>query len=61
MLGIENAVYKIFNHHIHLNNWAKEYATQIALIVESSDPFMRVYTASEVRSSGNDDLLELLH
>lgn len=61
MLGIENAVFKIFNHHIHLNKWAKEYAAQIALIVESSDPFMRVYTASEVRSCGNDDLLELLH
>ena len=60
-LGIENAVFKIFNHHIHLNNWAIEHASEIALVVEGSDPFMRVYTASEVRSSGNDDLLRLLH
>ena len=61
LLGIENAVFKIFNHHIHLNNWAKERASDIALIVEATDPFLRVYTASEVRNSGNDALLELLH
>ena len=60
-LGIENAVFKIFNHHIHLNSWAKERAGEIALVVEATDPFMRVYTASEVRNSGNDALLELLH
>ena len=61
ILGVKNAVFKIFNHHIHLNDWAKEYATQIAVITEGIDPFMRVYTATEVRSSGNDDLLELHH
>ena len=46
-LGIENAVFKIFNHHIHLNSWAKERAGEIALVVEATDPFMRVYTASK--------------
>jgi hypothetical protein len=44
-----------------LNSWAKERASEIALVVEATDPFMRVYTASEVRNSGNDALLELLH
>lgn len=60
-LGIENAVFKIFNHHIFLNSWAKDRLEDIALVVESTDPFMRVYTAQEVRRSGNDDLLKLLH
>ena len=60
-LGIENAVFKIFNHHIHLNTWAKDRVDEIGLVIEGTDPFMHVYNANEVRKSSNDELLQLLH
>jgi predicted AlkP superfamily pyrophosphatase or phosphodiesterase len=60
-VNLENAVSKIINHHLYLNDWAKPYAEEIAKIVEQVDPFVHVYTADEVRRPGNEELALLLH
>jgi hypothetical protein len=60
-VNLENAVSKIINHHLYLNDWAKPYADEIAKIVEQVDPFVHVYTADEVRRPGNEELALLLH
>ncbi len=43
-VNLENAVSKIINHHLYLNDWAKPYAEEIAKIIEQVDPFVHVYT-----------------
>ncbi len=60
-INMENAVAKIINHHLYLNDWAKPYAKEIAKIIEQVDPFVHVYTADEVRRPGNEALALLLH
>ncbi|MCH1402201.1 MAG: alkaline phosphatase family protein [Schleiferiaceae bacterium] len=60
-VNLENAVSKIINHHLYLNDWAKPYAEEIAKIIEQVDPFVHVYTANEVRRPGNEELALLLH
>jgi len=60
-INMENAVAKIINHHLYLNDWAKPYAKEIAKIIEQVDPFVHVYTADEVRRPGNEELALLLH
>ena len=59
--NLESAVARIINHHIYLNNWAKPWAKEIALIVEQLDPFVHVYTADQVRRPGSEELAEKLH
>ena len=60
-INMENAVSKIINHHLYLNDWAKPYAKEVAKIIEQVDPFVHVYTADEVRRPGNEELALLLH
>jgi len=60
-LGIDNAISKIINHHIFLNEWAKKDLEAIALVVEQTDPFVHVYTAQEVRKGFGDELVILLN
>jgi len=60
-LGIDNAISKIINHHIFLNEWAKKDLEAIALVVEQTDPFVHVYTAQEVRKGFGDELVTLLN
>ena len=42
-VNMENAVAKIVNHHLYLNEWAKPYTENIAKIIEQVDPFVHVY------------------
>lgn len=60
-VNMENAVAKIINHHIYLNDWAKPYTLEIAKITEQMDPFVHVYTADEIRRPGSEALASKLH
>ncbi len=60
-VDMEQAVSKIINHHIYLNEWAKPFTAEIAKIAEQMDPFVHVYTADDVRRPGADALALKLH
>lgn len=49
-LGLHNAVLKIYNHHVYLTDNAKARAGEVALVLETLDPFLHVYTAGEIRA-----------
>ena len=60
-LGIEDAVAKILNHHLYLNDWAKDKATEIAIVAEQYDPFAHVYTADDIRRGLGDEHMQMIH
>ena len=60
-LGIQSAVGKIINHHIFLNDWAKESVLPITLIVEGIDPFAHAYSAEQIRTGSDDELIKMLN